>query len=282
MRSRSTRTTRPASSALDRNGGLLEVLGRPPDRPHGRHPHRLGLLEGWPQRRWSIDGGPRDRARTRKTPSACSSTPAHRPKARSQAAPRSLRSNWSRLENARHVLRARDQARWAAIKVDVRRPALQGEEWMSGARGWSRLRFATLCDGEGRAGWYLVTSLLGVVWFGWPISLAIAATGSAVSLYLRAGHNGRPWATKATLAAGAVAVFVLPAGVVALGTNIGCSDGDPFFRWRLPGLVLVVLVAAALLGLWRLHVRLVHRIGGGSFPLLCSGSRRLVSSSKPS
>ena len=98
-----------------------------------------------------------------------------------------------------------------------------------------------------------MTSLFGVIWFGWPISLAIAATGSAVSLYRRAGHNGRLRKTQATLAAGAVGVFVVPAAAMALGTKIGCSNGDPFFRWRLPGIVLVVLVSAALLGLWRLQ-----------------------------
>ena len=98
-----------------------------------------------------------------------------------------------------------------------------------------------------------MNSLLGVTWFGWPISLAIAASATSVSLYFQAGRNGRSRTTQASVAAGAVGVFVLPAGAVTLGTSIGCSDGDPFLRWRFPGLVLILFVAAGLLGLWLLE-----------------------------
>lgn len=98
-----------------------------------------------------------------------------------------------------------------------------------------------------------MTSLLAVIWFGWPISLALATSISAVSLLLRAARNQMPRVSKYSLTAGVVAVFIVPASAMALGTDIGCSDGDPSIRFRVPGLVLVAAVAAGLLGLWRLE-----------------------------
>jgi hypothetical protein len=92
-------------------------------------------------------------------------------------------------------------------------------------------------------------SVLGFAWFIWPISVSVAASFTATSLYMAAVRNGRSADTQRLVAAGAVVAFVLPAAAMTAGTDIYCSDNESQISLKTPALLLLALVAAGVVGL---------------------------------
>lgn len=97
--------------------------------------------------------------------------------------------------------------------------------------------------------------ILGYVWFVWPISLTVAATVTALSLYEDAGRNGAARSVQWLFAAGGVSAFAIPALATLAATDISCSE-DTGFGWniKLSGPLFLALVVAAVGGLCALRV----------------------------
>jgi hypothetical protein len=102
--------------------------------------------------------------------------------------------------------------------------------------------------------------VLALVWFSWPITVAVAATFLAVHLYFRATRNDRSVGSGAGLAVLGALSVALPAIPLAVAMSPGCSDtgAATFFtpRWA---------VVSSLVGLWVAMLAAVYRAAGASF-----------------
>jgi hypothetical protein len=102
--------------------------------------------------------------------------------------------------------------------------------------------------------------VLALVWFYWPITVAVAGAFLAVHLYFSARRNDRSVASGAGLAALGALSVALPVIPLAVALSPGCSDTGTatFFtpRW---------VVVAGLVGLWVAMLAALYSAAGTSF-----------------